>query len=177
VQVTIRDTGDLKAVAKALKQVADGKELRKQLTRELRDVARPLVPKVRAAWLAAPSKGLSGRKTYNSATGRVSGRGPTLRSLLAKATRSEVRLTGKQAGVRIRTDGRKMPDGMKSLPGYAEGIRRRPWRHPVYGDRETWVSQQPFPRFYQAVQPDEAAARRACEEAVETVLQQIARAT
>jgi len=175
-QVRLIDSGDLKAVNKALKQLEDGKEIRKQLSRELREIARPLVPRVRQAWLAAPSKGLVGRKTYDPATGWATGRGPDLRVLLAKATRTEVRLTGKSAGVTVRTDGRKMPDHMKALPGYAEGIRRRPWRHPVFGDREVWVQQPPFPRFYQAVQPDEAAAVQAVERAVLRVMNQIVRA-
>jgi len=69
-----------------------------------------------------------------------------------------------------------MPDRMKALPGYAEGIRRRPWRHPVFGNREVWVSQRPFPRFYEAAQPDEAEARRRCNAAVDAVFTQIERA-
>jgi hypothetical protein len=166
VDVRLVDAGDLKAVAKALRKHEDGKQIRLQLSRELRDVVRPLVPRVKAAWLSAPSRGHGGSTR----------RGPDLRSLLARATRSEVRLTGKLAGVRVRTDGRKMPDGMRALPGYAEGIRRRPWRHPVFGNPELWVQQDPFPRFYQAVQPNEAQAREAVEQAVGRVLTQIARA-
>jgi hypothetical protein len=178
-QVTVRSTGDLKAVNRALREAANGKELRKQLTKQLKVEMRPMVASVKAAWLSAPSQGRpSGAKIYSKATGRATGkRGPGLRKLLAKATAGQVRMTGKEAGIRVRTDGRKMPSGMKALPGYAEGIRRRPWRHPVFGDREVWVTQQSFPRFYDAVQPDEARARQACVEAVETVLNQIARAT
>jgi hypothetical protein len=168
-QVTIRSTGDLKAVNRALKQAADGKQLRKNLNRELGAVTGPMVAKVKAAWRSAPSKG-------HASSSRARRGQPDLRVLLAKATRAEKRLTGKQAGVRVRTDGRKMPDRMKALPGYAEGIRRRPWRHQVFGDRETWVTQQPFPRFYQAVQPDEARARQQTIKAVAQVLDQIARA-
>jgi hypothetical protein len=167
VQVTIRDAGDLKAVNRALGQAANGKQLKKELRGRLRDVGRPLVAEVKSAWQSAPS----GR-------GKVRRRGGSLRGNLARATRLEVRLTGKQAGVRVRTDGRRMPDGMKSLPGYAEGVRRRPWRHPVYGNRDVWVTQQPFPRFYKTVAGpgDEQRARRACEEAVEAVFKKIVRA-
>lgn len=163
-QVTLVDAGDLKAVAKALKQHEDGKEIRKNLGRELRAVARPLVPKVRQAWLSAPSTQGPGRGA------------PDLRQLLAKATGVQVRFTGREAGVRIRTDGRKMPSGMRALPGYVEGIRRRPWRHPVFGNRDVWVQQPAWPRFFEAVRPDEAAAREACEQAVARVYEQIARA-
>jgi hypothetical protein len=168
-QVTIRDTGDLRAVNKALKQAADGKELRKQLGKQLRSEIRPMVASVKAAWLAAPSEGHSGSTKARRGL-------PDLRWLLAKATAGQVRFTGKEAGVRVRTDGRKMPSGSKKLPAYAEGIARRPWRHPVFGDSETWVAQPRFPRFFEAVQPDEARARRACIEAVDQVLDKIARA-
>jgi len=169
-QFQVTDAGDLRAVSRALRQAADGKELRRQLTKQLRGELRPLVADVKAAWRAAPSRGRRGRP------------GPPLRSLLARATRGEVRLTGREAGVRVRTDGRRMPSGMRALPGLAEGlghkVDRRPgrWRHPVYGNRDVWVSQRPFPRFYAAVRPDEAAARRGVERAVEAVFSQIARA-
>jgi hypothetical protein len=166
-QLTLVDSGDLKAISRALRKHADGKRLRVELNRELRQAAQPLVPKVKAAWRAAPS-----------GHGKAGRRGGSLRSQLARATRLEVRLTGKQAGVRVRTDGRRMPDHMKSLPGYAEGVRRRPWRHPVYGNRDAWVTQQPFPRFYDAVAGgDEVAARRAVNQAVDKVFDQIERAT
>lgn len=164
-QVTIRTAADLKAYSKALRAHADGKELGRNLTRELRAVAQPFVPRVRQAWLSAPSTQGPGRGQ------------PDLRLLLAKATRLEVRRSGRLAGVRIRTDGRKMPSGMKALPGYAEGIRRRPWRHPVHGNRNVWVIQQPFPRFYDAVEPMFDQAWLATQRVLDQALEEIARAT
>jgi hypothetical protein len=162
-QVRLVDSGDLKALNKALKQLEDGKEIRKALGRELRGIVRDqgLVEDVRQAWRTAPSQEREA---------------PKLREALAKATRVQVRFTGKEAGVLIRTDGRKMPDKMKALPAYAEGIRRKPWRHPVYGNRNAWVTQKPFPRFYEAVQPNQAAARRQLEQAVLRTMNQIVRA-
>lgn len=168
-QVTIRDAGDLRAVGKALKRASDGKEIGRQLRKELRGQLRPMVAAVKAAWLSAPSHG------HGSSTRARRGQ-PDLRVLLAKATGGQVRFAGREAGVRVRTDGRKMPSGSKALPGYAEGIRRRPWRHPVFGDRETWVAQRPSPQFYQAVEPDEQAARREAIRAVDQVFKQIVRA-
>lgn len=163
-QVTIRDNDDLRAVARALGRAANGKELRKQLTKELRAEVRPLVADVKQAWRTAPSS-----------RGSVRRRGGSLRGQLARATRGEVRLTGREAGVRVRTDGRRLPAGMRSLPTYAEGTKR-PWRHPVYGNTDTWAMQRPFPRFYEAVRPNETHARRQVEQAVEAVFQQIVRA-
>jgi hypothetical protein len=166
VQVQLVSSGDLKAVAKALRKHADGKELRRELTQGIREVLAPAVPAVKAAWLSAPSKGR-----------RHPGR-PSLRSLLARSTRMEVRTTGRFAGARVRTDGRKMPDQMRSLPSYAEGIRGRPWRHPVMGDRETWVTQEPFPRFYDAANEavDQADAVREIERVVGRIFDKIERA-
>jgi hypothetical protein len=162
-QVTIRDAGDLKVVNRALRQAANGKQLRKELGQNLRGQIRPIVARVKVAWRTAPSKG-------RPHPGR-----PPLRRLLANATRGQVRLAGKEAGIRVRTDGRRMPDQMKALPTYAEGTKR-PWRSPVFGDRDTWVTHQPFPQFYDAVRPDEARARREVEKAVEAVFKQIVRA-
>jgi hypothetical protein len=159
-QLTLVDSGDLKHISKALRNHADGKRLRKELVAEMKEAANPLVPQIKAAWLAVPS----------------SSQKPKLRQALAKATRVQVRLTGKEAGVRVRTDGRKMPSGSRALPGYAEGIRRRPWRHPVFGNREVWVTQQPFPRFYDAAKLDEVTMRRRCNAAVDKVFDQIERA-
>jgi hypothetical protein len=168
-QITLVDAGDMKRAAKALKQQADGKELMKELRGNLREIANPMARAVKAAWRAAPSEGHSGASKARRGQ-------PDLRTLLAKATGIQVRFTGKEAGVRVRTDGRKMPNHMKALPGYAEGIRRRPWRHPVFGDTNVWRPQRPFPRFYEAVQPDEDEARRRVSQAVEAVLTKIARA-
>ena len=137
-QVIIHDTGDLKRLARDLRDVADGKELRKELTGGTADILRPLVPDVRAAYRSMPSRGRA----------RSASRAD-LRALLAKSVRVEVRTSGRTAGARIRADGRRMPDQMKALPAYVEGERAR-WRHPVFGDRAVWVTQAPSPRFYAA---------------------------
>jgi hypothetical protein len=166
VRVELRDTGDLKAVAKALRAHADGKQLRKELTQGLRGVLRPEVAKVRAAYRAAPSRG-----------GRRRRQGPGLRSRLAGATRLEVRTSGKLAGARIRVDGRRMPDQMRSLPAMWEGPPRgKRWRHPVFGATTTWVGQASRPTFYAAVQPSEAQTRAEIERVVGRIFDRIERA-
>jgi hypothetical protein len=156
-QVKIRETGDLKRLAKDLRQVANGKELRKELTSGIRDVLRPLVPQVRAAYRGLPSGGL-----------RRSGGRADLRVLLAKSVRVEVRTSGRMAGARIRADGRRMPDQMKSLPALVEGEKPR-WRHPVFGDRAVWVDQAPSPIFYATLAPHTDRAARAINEVLDDV--------
>lgn len=170
-QFEIRDSGDLKKLNKQLRQLADGKAIKKDLTQGLRDVLRPIVPEIRAAYRAAPSTG------HASASKARQGQ-PDLRGLLAKATRVEVRLTGRAAGARIRVDGRRMPDRMKSLPRYWEGEdkgSRGRWRHPVFGNRTAWVQQRGRPLFYPIVRRHEAQARRAVEQVVTQVRQKLER--
>jgi hypothetical protein len=167
-QFEIKDSGDLKKLNKQLRQLADGKELRRELTQGFRGVLRPLIPEVRAAYKAAPSMG------HDSMARGSRGRAD-LRGLLAKATRVEVKLTGRAAGARIRVDGRRLPDRMKGLARAWEG-EGRPWRHPVYGDRTTWVRQRSRPRFYSIVQRHEAQARWAVEQVIAQVKAKLERA-
>ncbi len=167
-QFEIKDAGDLKRINKQLRQLADGKAIKKELTQGFRNVLRPLVPEVRAAYKAAPSMG------HDSMSRGSRGR-TDLRALLAKATRVEVRLAGRQAGARIRVDGRRLPSGMRALPRHWEG-EGRPWRHPVYGRRDTWVQQKSRKTFYPIVQRHEAQARRAVEQVISQVKAKLERA-
>jgi hypothetical protein len=121
------------------------------------------VPKVKAAYRAGPSQGRPRHR-----------QGPGLRSLLASATRLEVRTTGRRAGARIRVAGDKMPSAMRALPQMWEGEKR--WRHPVFGDATTWVGQASRPTFYAAVQPSEAQARAEIERVVGRIIHRIERA-
>jgi hypothetical protein len=153
----IRPTNDLREVAKELRTVADGKQLRKELTGGIRGVLRPLVPVVRAAYRGLPS-----------GDRRKAGQRADLRVLLAKSVRVEVRTGGKLAGARIRADGRRMPDGMKALPAYVEGERPR-WRHPLFGNRERWYDQRPSPVFYRTLEPHADNAGRAIDQVLNEV--------
>ena len=160
--VTIRDAGDLKRLARDLRDLADGKELRKELTGGFRDVLRPIAAEVKAAYRSGPSRGRRGRP------------GPPLRSLLAKATRVEVRTTGRMAGARVRVDGRKMPDRMKSIPAYWEGYKR-PWRWPVYGNRQAWAQGRARPTFDRTVEPHAGDAGRAVDAVLDGVRRKLER--
>lgn len=121
-QIAITDKGDLKAFAAAIRREANGKALLKEMRTAFRAEIKPAVQAVKANYAGG---------------GRV-------RPALRRATRGEVRTSGKQAGIRVRVDGRKVSLGghSGSIPALWEGYKR-PWRHPVYGDRDTWVTQQP----------------------------------
>lgn len=140
--VEVRTGGELRRITKALKAQGDGKQLRKQFSKELRAAAAPLVPAVRASIRAIPSE---------------TGKGE-LRAAMSRATRLSVRTVGRQASVAIQVDGSRMPDGKRALQQYMEGTKK-PWRHPVYGNTDVWVTQKPHPYFYKVVYPLGAASR------------------
>jgi hypothetical protein len=149
-RVSVRDSDDLRTLSKQFRQVADGKALRKDLTGGIRDALKPVLAQVKSA--------------YGSGH---------LRSHLRRTSRIEVRTTGKMAGARLRVDGRKMPDQMKSLPAMWEGLVR--WRHPVFGDRETWVQQDSHPTFYRIVGPQEDRIGQAIDRVLEDVRDKLER--
>lgn len=166
--VTILDSKDLRDLNKAFKGVADGRELRRELTQGMRNVLRPIVPEVRSAFEASPSMG-------HGSMSRKSRDRADLRALLAKATRVEVKLTGRAAGARIRVDGRRMPSGLRGLPKAWEAEGGARWRHPTWGNRNGWVRQRPRPLFYRIVAPKAEPAAREIERIANRVVAKLER--
>jgi hypothetical protein len=146
---------DLAQISRELRKM-DDKELLKRFRKELRVAAAPLVPAVRASIRAIPSK-----QRYKA---------DGLRGQMSRATTLQVKTVGKQASVVIRVDGRKMPNRSKAVQSYMEGIKS-PWRHPVYGNREIWVKQEPNPYFYKVM----AGAGPRARLAVNRVLSQVSK--
>lgn len=155
--VQIRDPGDLKRVARDLRRHASAPALRKELRRGLREATKPVVQQARAAYRGAPSKG-----------GVRRGR-PPLRRALARATSAQIKPGA--AVVAVKTDGKRMPSGMGRLPAMWEGLAR--WRHPVYGNREVWVSQQARRTFYPAVLPASRGVRARIEQVADDIVAKI----
>lgn len=153
----MRTGKDLKRIGSELRKMND-KQLKKEFSSELRAAAKPMVPAVRAAIRQIPSS-----RGYTS---------DGLRGRMSKAVKLEVKLTGKQAGVRIRVDGRKMPTREKALQSYMEGLKK-PWRHPVFGNREVWVKQEPHPYFYKTVRPIGLRSRVNVNKAIDRVAKKI----
>ena len=155
--VTAHTSSDLRRISRELKKM-NRPQVLKRFRKELRVVARPLVPRVRTSIRAIPSK-----RAY-TASG--------LRGQMSKATWLQVKTVGGQAGVSIRVDGRKMPTHQKALPSYMEGLKK-PWRHPVFG-HDVWVAQQPpHPYFFKALRTAGPAARVAVDRVVKGITKDI----
>lgn len=118
------DRTSLRLLVHALRSEADGKELRRDLRVGLKAAAEPALVAVRAAIITMPSKGL--------------GKAPSIRAVIASRTKVHV-LLGRKAGVSIRAHKSGMPRDFRNAPKRFN--RAKPWRHPVFGDRDNWVSQ------------------------------------
>ncbi|MFB7736164.1 hypothetical protein ACFC08_17620 [Streptomyces sp. NPDC056112] len=152
----LRTGKELTRIARELRRM-DNPELKKRFNKELRAAAKPMVPAVRQAIRQIPSQR---RYTASGLRGRMS-----------KAVKLEVRTTGKDAGVRIRVDGRKMPNREKSLQSYMEGVKPR-WRHPVFG-HDVWVQQPSKPYFFKTVDQLGRQTRQNVNRAIDQVARDI----
>jgi hypothetical protein len=156
------ESKDLKALAKELSQFK-GENLVKELHDGLRKAALPVVPEMRAAVMAIPSKGVQGggrstriahkyarasakSKANPRSMGKFAGKSG-LRQAIAAAVQVSVSATGGQ--VNIRVNGSAMPEGQRGLPFQMDG--GRPWKHPIFGIKGTSVTQEAHPFFDSAI--------------------------
>jgi hypothetical protein len=125
------DQKALTRVAQALREEADGKALRKDLTRELRQAVQPAVVELRASIRSAPSRNVT----------------PTvpLRAAIARGIVPQVRTTGKQTGVSVRV---RQTTQVRGFTNAGRRFNRRSFRHPVFGNRSVWVTQVGKPYWF-----------------------------
>src|SRR5690242_2323029 len=95
------DGKQLAKVVRALKKESDGKELARDLVRELRAIGAPALQAVRASILS-----MSSRSEVQ----------PGLRTTVARETRLSVRSTGKRPGISIYVRKTGMPRGFRNAP-------------------------------------------------------------
>jgi hypothetical protein len=115
---------DLGKLVKAINTHGDAKAVKKELRKGLREAVKPLVPKARASVLGQASKG----------------RGTGLRRDMARAVEVKVDLGGRNPGVRLRLNGRKLNGRPPGLVAMYEGSI--PWRHPLFGNTGKWIAQE-----------------------------------
>ncbi|MFJ5888080.1 hypothetical protein [Streptomyces californicus] len=115
----------LDALVRAIRQEADGKALRKDLAKSMRDALRPGAATAKSSIMGMASSG--------------TGTGPGLRAGIAKKIRPEVKLGGRWTGARVKAF--KTP-GLRHFPNAPKRTNRRDggWRTLTYG-REPWRTQ------------------------------------
>lgn len=116
---------NLRNLSRALRAEEDGKELRKELTRNMREALRPGAARAKASIMSMAS-----------ATPHD---GPALKSSIARKIRPEVRISGRFPGAKVKAFKTK---NLRNFPNAPKRTNRQSgWRHPVYGNREIWVQQ------------------------------------
>lgn len=148
----------LEEVISALRYESDGKQLRKEMTANLRAAVAPAIPVMRSELMAMGGHG--------TAT-------PALRTTIASRIRVAVRGTGARAGVRVSVGRTPQIRGFRNAP---KRLNREDFRHPVFGNREKWVSQRGAPGWFDdPLRERRDEMRAAVERAVEDMSQRIAR--
>lgn len=150
------DEKDLARLVVALRAEADGKQLGRELARELKAIAEPALQAARGALMSMAS------------SSHVL---PGLRQTVAARTTIRVRLSGKHPGVLIRASKSGMPRGFNNAP---KRLNARGWRHTVFGDDGVWVTQRGRPGWFDDTIPRfQDVARRAAAKALDDVARRI----
>jgi hypothetical protein len=124
-------TDDLARVGRLLRAESDGKELRKQLVKELKGAAEPAVGAARSAVMTIPGGGAAR---------------PALRPAIAKKIRPEVKLSGRWTGIRIKA---KKTPALRNFPNAPKRTQKSGgWKHRVFGSDRVWVIQHGKPDWF-----------------------------
>lgn len=150
----------LDALVRAIRAEEDGKALRKDLAKSMREALKPGAAEAKSGIMSMSSAGLR------------SG-GPALRSSIAKKIRPEVKLGGRWSGARVKAFKTK---NVRNFPNAPKRTNRASgWRHPVFGNREVWVQQRgKVDWFDRAFQGREGVYKQAVLDAMEDMARRIA---
>lgn len=149
----------LDALVRAIRAEADGKQLRKDLAKSMREVLKPAAAEAKSSIMGMASAGL--------------GTSPALRSSIARKIRPEVKLGGRWSGARVKAFKTKNVRDFPNAPRRTN--RARGWRHPVWGDRDNWVTQHGKTDWFDdAFKGREGHYKGAVHEAMEAMARRIA---
>lgn len=126
------DQQALQALARALSDEADGKKLRRDLAKNMRQALEPAKQEIRAGLMSMGTAGIPVE-------------GPPLRTVVLQKLKAEARLTGRKTGARLRIPKKGMPRNFPNAPKRLNS--KKGWRHKVWG-RDVWVQQMGKPEFF-----------------------------
>lgn len=152
VEYTIVHGPEWQATVDALREVDE--TLSDKFRAALEEAARPTIEQLRRAALALPAH----KAKHTGLRGRIA---------------AGVGITVQSRGVRITTS---MPAGQEELPrGEDNGLRG--WRHPVFGNRDVWVSQHGGSWFKNTISDDRPNFEHALGSVLDKACNDIDRAT
>ncbi|MGC9538499.1 hypothetical protein [Streptomyces sp. UG1] len=148
------------ALVRAIRAEEDGKQLRKDLAKNMREALKPAAAEAKSSIMAMPSLGIMPTA-------------PALRTAIARKIRPEVKLGGRWSGARVKAFKTKNVRGFPNAPKRTN--RAGGWRHPVFGNRENWVTQQgKIDWFDDSFKGREGLYKQAVEQAMEDMARRIA---
>lgn len=153
VELTV-DQQALQKLGRALKEEADGKKLRRDLLKSMRQSVEPLKQEVTSNLLSladtSPADGV-----------------PPLRSVVKTKIKAEARLSGRYTGARLKVGRKGMP---REFDNAARRLNaRKGWRHPVFGTK-TWVKQRAQPKeWFDSATRDRANREQVREDVIEVM--------
>lgn len=95
-------------------------------------------------------------------------------SRIPSAIRMTVSFSSRGGGVRFRVNAGRAPHA-RVLERGNDGGRGGTFRHPVFGDRDVWVTQATRPFFFPAVQAGRSEIKRGISAAVKASLKEVSR--
>lgn len=157
IEVSVSREG-IQALAAALREEDDGRQLRRDLAKNMRSALGPTAERAKAAIMSMASAGL--------------GSSPALRPAIAKKIKPEVKLGGRWTGARIKA---KKTPALRSFANAPKRTQRAAgWRTQTYGNG-VWRTQfgklKWFDRSMEGAGPP---AREAVHEAMEAMARRIA---
>lgn len=160
---SVQGARQLQRLARRFREHGDGAELRRDLRRNLRERAKPVVAEVKAAALRVQVSSTRGGIAYpNRSTG--------LRARVAKATK----LSFARSGVTILVSAKAFGAYGSTLPKYLdselEGYGR--WRHPVFG-KDVWTAQKGNPFFFVTIRRNAHVFRQGVLDAIDDALDKL----
>ncbi|MEU9643596.1 hypothetical protein [Streptomyces sp. NPDC048188] len=152
-------SSNLRNISNALRAEEDGKELRKELTKNMREALKPGAARAKSSIMSMAST------TPHD--------GPALKTSIARKIRPEVRITGKFPGAKIKAFKTK---NLRNFPNAPKRTNRASgWRHPVYGNREVWVQQTGKVKWFdRAFEGEQAHYKRQVQFALAAMVNRIA---
>lgn len=170
---TLVGNTQMQALSRKLAKAADGSELRRNFTRQLRAAARPVVEDVQTAIRTMNVRGVRGggrkRRRQFQAVHRLRG-SSGLRATVARGVKFQMRTTGRDVSCRIFVDNSHMPFSQRNLPAHLDNPKG--WRHPTFGRRGSgdWAQQFGTPYFRSTIARHERRMRNAATAAVNEML-------
>lgn len=134
------DRASLTRLAAASSSATNGAALRRRYAQRMRDATRPAVQRAKASIRSANLEGTYARSLAGAekqARRRTRVQTPRLRNEIAKAVRAVVRTSVPMVRVEV-----EQTPQVRSFGNAGKRTQEPKWRHPVFGDRETWVNQR-----------------------------------